>query len=530
MDYMNINQSMPQNLFQVLTKVSLDTLTTGDILKGRVQSLENGILLINLLDGKSFTAAVSEGFTANEGDVITLEIGQRQNNQLTAKILSLDSITENVLNKQDLLPHTIEVKLESLGVQNAKSLVDNVLELLNSKPELDTDQASFLVANKLSAAPDMDKLLLKISDHELSLHKNLQSLQDDTFKLIAEMDNESAAKSLTPAIIRHGADELSDQIRNLLPYESNKLADSIIQNVKGILTKTLMDEFLGLNNEKGDGQAIINKEILGETIRDILSDFPDADGADALLLKKGELPVEDKTMDDILKLINKGLRKIHEKGERIRSDFDLKEIKQELKKIFEKAFIKAENGLVEKIDAKEKSEALKEILELSKEVMSNSDNASKETNLPVLKEINTAFRFFEQVTTYNSVIQLPIKINQEETTGDLYVMKRKDSRRKIDTNNFTLFLSLSTKSLGLVESFLNSTNKRITIRFRLENEELIDLFNDNYRLLYDGLLEKGFTLVDMKCRLIDGERANILNASTKVEDLLGTQSRLDLKI
>ena len=81
-----------------------------------------------------------------------------------------------------------------------------------------------------------------------------------------------------------------------------------------------------------------------------------------------------------------------------------------------------------------------------------------------------------------------------------------------------------------MESFLNSTNKRITIRFRLENEELIDLFNDNYRLLYDGLLEKGFTLVDMKCRLIDGERANILNASTKVEDLLGTQSRLDLKI
>ena len=62
--------------------------------------------------------------------------------------------------------------------------MDNVLELLNSKPELDTDQASFLVANKLSAAPDMDKLLLKISDHELSLHKNLQSLQDGILKLL----------------------------------------------------------------------------------------------------------------------------------------------------------------------------------------------------------------------------------------------------------------------------------------------------------------------------------------------------------
>ena len=65
--------------------------------------------------------------------------------------------------------------------------------------------------------------------------------------------------------------------------------------------------------------------------QDILSDFPDADGADALLLKKGELPVEDKTMDDILKLINKVLRKIQKRVKGSRSDFDLKEIKQELR-------------------------------------------------------------------------------------------------------------------------------------------------------------------------------------------------------
>lgn len=62
MDFMNVNQSMPQNLFQVLTKVSLDTLSTGDILKGRVQSLDDGILLIKLLDGKLFSAAVPEDF------------------------------------------------------------------------------------------------------------------------------------------------------------------------------------------------------------------------------------------------------------------------------------------------------------------------------------------------------------------------------------------------------------------------------------------------------------------------------------
>ena len=103
MDFMNVNQSMPQNLFQVLTKVSLDTLSTGDILKGRVQSLDDGILLIKLLDGKLFSAAVPEDFFASQGDTITLEIGQRQNNQLTAQILSMGSKTENTTNMQEML-------------------------------------------------------------------------------------------------------------------------------------------------------------------------------------------------------------------------------------------------------------------------------------------------------------------------------------------------------------------------------------------------------------------------------------------
>lgn len=51
-------------------------------------------------------------------------------------------------------------------------------------------------------------------------------------------------------------------------------------------------------------------------------------------------------MDDILKLINKGLRKIHEKGERIRSDFDLKEIKQELKRFLKRLLSRQKMALL----------------------------------------------------------------------------------------------------------------------------------------------------------------------------------------
>lgn len=130
-----------------------------------------------------------------------------------------------------------------------------------------------------------------------------------------------------------------------------------------------------------------------------------------------------------------------------------KEIKEILSRLFDKALIKVDNGVAEKFDIREKNETLKTIMDFSQKVLNNSDENARAANMPAYKEIDNAFRFFNQITTYDSVLQLPIMINKERTTGELYVMKRKKGRRKIDTENFTLFLSLSTNSLGIVESF-----------------------------------------------------------------------------
>ena len=82
----------------------------------------------------------------------------------------------------------------------------------------------------------------------------------------------------------------------------------------------------------------------------------------------------------------------------------------------------------------------------------------------------------------------------------------------------------------MIEAFINSKNRRISINFRLEQEELTKLFKDNYMILYNGLMEKGYMLVDFKCRLLEKERTNILNAQEKAESYLNLKSRVDLKI
>jgi hypothetical protein len=82
------DQTVSRELFQIMTKASLESLSKGDILQGRVQQMENSILLIKLLDGTFFTAKVPDDFTASKGEQITLEIGEKQGEQLTARVLA----------------------------------------------------------------------------------------------------------------------------------------------------------------------------------------------------------------------------------------------------------------------------------------------------------------------------------------------------------------------------------------------------------------------------------------------------------
>ncbi|MGI6122854.1 MAG: hypothetical protein ACOYIG_01525 [Acetivibrionales bacterium] len=530
MDTINVNQAIPQQVFQVLSKAHLESLNVGDILKGRVQSLENGLLLIKLLDGTSFTAQTPDNFSVNVGELITLEIGERQNSQLTAKIINTEPSTGKKGNEEAVLIDTIKSNLDALGVESTQRMISGVLDFIKAEPGIPPERAAFIVANGLTQDTEMIGVLQKISEHEFSLHENLQSLEEGLSDAIFKADTNTSYKLLKPLLVSKEADELSGVINEMLKDASPKLEQAINQNVRELLTKTLIEEF---DEHKNTNEpVVINKETVESLVKNALLSIEtkasnnETSKLDSLLTpQKSEL---------LLKAINKALENIYTKAETLskgdKNPESQQVIKEILGKLFEKASIKFENGVAEEFDIKEKTAALKDIMEFSQKALSSLDNNAKELNLDAFKEIDNAFKFFNQVTTYDSIIQLPIMINRENTTGELYVMKRKKGRKSIDTDNFTLFLSLTTNSLGLVESFLNSSRKHVTISFRVEDENLVKLIKDNYRVLYDGLLEKGFKLVDMKCRVLEKDRVNPLNAVSKAHEMLGTQARVDLKI
>jgi len=543
----NINR-MSRQIFQILSRssketlTSLDTLSAGDILKGRIQSIENGILLIKLPDGAVFTAKAPEGFKAEPGEFITLMIGEKLNEQITAKIVSESQTIKP--NEQNTLIIDIRNVLDALGVINPERMTSKVMDLIKADPGMPLDKAAFLAANNLSDHPELSEIIHKISEHEFSLHENLKSLENGIMNALSKMDPKEGTALLQPLLVKQTLEELAAELKNNFPDDYSRLAESVSEKINEILIKTFMEEISGreginvANTITKDFLEIIMNEgnLLNMTDGKIHSqNAEDTDLNAESLFKATEGRFEGLRYDEtenILKTIDRALEKYFEKASRLQKGGEeaLKEMKEAIERIFEKASIKADDGAVEKFDIKEKSQTLKDIMELAQKAMKQMDGGDRDFRMPSFREIDNAFRFFTQITTYDSILQLPLRINEEETTGELYIMKRKKGRKKIDIENFTLFISLKTESLGLIESYLNAAKKRVTISFRVENEDLARLVRDNHKALYDGLYEKGFILVEMKCRVMDSERSNLFNAGSRARELFGTGTRVDIRL
>lgn len=543
MNTANVNQAISRQIFQILSKASLDTLSAGDIIKGRIQSLDNGLLLIKLLDGTAFTAKAPEGFTAEPGELIALVIGERQNDQVTARIIS-DSQSGNKPGDENMIAKNILDALDSLGVVNPERLASKVMDLLRTEPGMPLDKAAFLVVNNFSDF-DFGKIIRKISEHEFNLHENLKSLENDLLNSFSSMDPREGASVLKPLLVRQAVEELAISLKDCFPEAPSRLLESISEKINEILIKTFMEEVAG--QESASVANSITKEafeaIIGKVNFMMTSgsshDSRNGEGTDAYnavnslqTTSNHSSGLNSAETENLLKIINRVLENYHLKSARLLKGGEtaLKEIKEVIEKLFDKAYIKADNGETEDIDIKEKSQVLKSIMEFAQKAIKNMDSSDRQAIMPAFREIDNAFRFFSQVTTYDLILQLPIKVNREDTTGELYVMKRKKGRKRIDAENFTLFLSLKTDSLGLVESYLNAVKKRITISFKVENENLVKLVKDNYKTLYDGLFEKGFILVEMKCKVLDSERINPFNAGAKAKELFGAEARVDIRI
>ena len=107
--------------------------------------------------------------------------------------------------------------------------------------------------------------------------------------------------------------------------------------------------------------------------------------------------------------------------------------------------------------------------------------AEMNENLNFMKTLNDTFQY----------IQLPLKLQNQNTHGDLYVMTRKETLKK-NPNNLKVLLHLDMEHLGTLDIHIAKENTAVTTKFFVSTEETLHLLERNIQLLNDAMNEQGY--------------------------------------
>ena len=103
-------------------------------------------------------------------------------------------------------------------------------------------------------------------------------------------------------------------------------------------------------------------------------------------------------------------------------------------------------------------------------------------NLNFMKLLNDTYQY----------VQLPVKLQQQNAHGDLYVMTRKESLRR-HPDSLKALLHLDMDHLGSLDIQIIRENTSITTKFFVDEKDTLQLLEKNINLLQDALNEQGFS-------------------------------------
>lgn len=154
----------------------------------------------------------------------------------------------------------------------------------------------------------------------------------------------------------------------------------------------------------------------------------------------------------------------------------------------------------------------------------------REAATTIANNLESNVNFINQLNNYSSYVQIPLSIFNQNTTGELFMLKKGSKSRKFDPLNMTVLISLDSNHIGRIDTLLSIDKKNISTNFRLENSEVFDYLKENHRLLYLSLLEKGFRLVDFTYRLME-EPISVVNFEAEAKkQFIKSPNNIDIVI
>ena len=444
---------------------SVYALKAGDSLQGELISAKGTDISLLLGESVTLNAKLDRELSLSPGQLMTFTVNSNKNGKLSLSPLFANTgMEQNAMKALDAasIPVTdrtlaMAEELMKQGLPINKQTLTTVFRQMGMYP--DAPVSDLVMLHKMNIPINNENLSMMrlYQTNEQYLFSDLQTLSTQLTQFVADMVNTSSSDTLNVFI---------DGFIHI--FANNSVASKGAEQIN----QPIQDTISFVNNP--DIPLPEDRILSGEDSakNTMVSNNPMSDALEEMKLS---------TEAELMRLISK---------ESLGSKEGMEQLDRSLFAILKEQMLMKPENMDSKEYVKEFYERLDEQFDKLHELIKSTgkENSSLGKEVSVVK---SNIQFMNQINQLYHYVQLPVKLNDAHTNGDLYVYKRKNSKTGED-GKLTALLHLSMPTLGNMDVFLSLEEGRLSTRFCLEKEEYLDFIEENIDRLNERLIKKGY--------------------------------------
>lgn len=502
----------------------IQSLAPGKLIKGEVVGRNGDEVRIKLSDDLVMTARLDQDVSVEEGRILTFQVKNNGASLILNPLFTNTAASDNVMKA---------LQMANLPVNN--TTVAMTEQMMQQGMSVDTKALQNVfrdIASHAGAAVEdivlLHKLALPVDEGNLQQMENYREL---THQLVSGMTDvlQELVFSYGEIAGTQGEEQAAQMLRQVLQLfagEGENLSDweAALTGMADPDTATEADAAAAQAPEAGTAEKIAGEEHAGageaKTLEAPvrgdaelpLSGTPEGGAPEEVTAKETpvrEMPEDGKTADVPTKEMADGemsakemqgnpavktgpAATFTEREPTLERDTIQKLLKEQILKNW---CIKPEEGLdAEKVDRvyrqmKHQLSGLENILQ--------EYGAEKSSAMKSVLNMSRNIDFIEQINQMYTYVQLPLKMEQRQANGELYVFTNKRSLAKKE-GAVSALLHLDMENLGPVDVYVAMQENRVTTRFQVQDDAMLTFLNDHMHILTERLSKKGY---EMKCEM-----------------------------
>lgn len=451
------------------------SLKAGDTLQGELVSINGKDISLLLGNTVLLSAKMEKELVLTQGQKMSFTVNSNQNGKLSLKPLFANTgMEQNAMKALDAA--SIPVTDKTLAL---------VEELMRQGMPVNKQSLS-AAYRQMGMYPDaeitdlvmLQKMNIPVTEENLSMMRLYQTNQHYLFTDLQGLSSQMA-DFLSDMVQSQPSDAAQNFIRGFLeifqnmpdaqagigekPQSAESLQANVLQNISDSIVQ---GETVSLKSHTAeDGKVIIQENVAAE---------------DSILQGKADASEKELQLLDLLR------------GDSSKAEGAKETLAQNIFSMLKEQFLMKPENMQSADYVKEFYEHLNEQVDKLQNLIKS---AGKE-NSPLGKEVSTVknnIQFMNQINELYHYVQLPIKMNEAGANGDLYVYKRKQAKTGED-GKLTALLHLSMPTLGNMDVFLSLEGQKLSTRFCMEKEEMIDFIEENLDRLNERLMKRGYNV------------------------------------